>query len=233
MFRIIEIRKKLTRAKVDGAKHHHSDSCRDCLVNESSIDEEHASSSSTESSMYDVRPSSMFTKASQRQPAAKNLSIQSGIHANQGTKIAYSMVWIIGVIVGRPTISKESQSPLMVQSSDDDATDVATADGRARSPPFRLNQKEKGKLEGKIFPQQPENVLRIIVDNVASLADNDMPPSAYDFLSKKCNRLLRENSSLQLECDRLQKENLQMKKSTIRMFVECLFSNGLFDEQSS
>ena len=62
---------------------------------------------------------------------------------------------------------------------------------------------------------------RIIVGNVADLTDNNMPPSAYDFLSKKCNRLLRENSSLQLECDRLKKENVQMKKSTIRMFIGC------------
>jgi hypothetical protein len=110
----------------------------------------------------------------------------------------------------------------MVESSDDEASDVATADGRARSPSFRLNQKEKGTLDCKIVSKRPANVLCIIVENVAGLADNDMPPSAYEFLSKKCNRLLRENSSLQLECDRLQKENVQMKKSTI-----------LFDEPSS
>ncbi|CAF4497707.1 unnamed protein product, partial [Rotaria magnacalcarata] len=37
----------------------------------------------------------------------------------------------------------------------------------------------------------------------------------YDTLSKKCNKLTKENAELQLECDRLTKENQIIKKSTM------------------
>lgn len=54
-----------------------------------------------------------------------------------------------------------------------------------------------------------------------------MSPSSFDFLSKKCNKLIKENAALQMECDRLRKENQHVKRTTIRMFSE-LMSASMF-----
>lgn len=48
----------------------------------------------------------------------------------------------------------------------------------------------------------------------------EISPSSFDFLSKKCNTLMKENAALQMECDRLRKENQHVKRTTIRMFSE-------------
>lgn len=57
----------------------------------------------------------------------------------------------------------------------------------------------------------------------ADHSSKDKHPAAYDFLLKKCNKQLREISVLQLECDRVKKENHQLKRSTIRTYTECSY----------
>ena len=48
-----------------------------------------------------------------------------------------------------------------------------------------------------------------------------MHPAPHDFLLKKCNKLMREVSVLQLESDRAKKEIRLLKKSTIRTYTGC------------
>lgn len=38
------------------------------------------------------------------------------------------------------------------------------------------------------------------------------------FLTKKYNKILRQNTALQMECERLRMENEKFKKTTIRTF---------------
>jgi hypothetical protein len=93
---------------------------------------------------------------------------------------------------------------------------------RSRSLSVEIDQTDKGKYHYKPFEKWQAAILCTVAENVdLSTNSNEMPPSAYEFLSKKCNKLLRENSVLQLECDRLKKENYQLKKTTIRMSIEC------------
>ena len=134
------------------------------------------------------------------------------------------MMWI-GV---QSTRQAQASPPLLVESSDDETTAAAVVNRpRPRSLSVEIDQADKGRYYWKSFEKWQASVLCTIVENV-ELSANDMPPSAYDFLSKKCNKLLRENSILQLECDRLKKENHHLKKTTIRMSIEYWFSRHIF-----
>lgn len=44
----------------------------------------------------------------------------------------------------------------------------------------------------------------------------------YEVLSKKCNKLSKENTELQLECDRLTKEVQVLKRTTMRKLIQYL-----------
>ena len=44
--------------------------------------------------------------------------------------------------------------------------------------------------------------------------------SRFEYISKKCNNLMKENAELHQECDRLTKEIQHLKRTTMRRFIE-------------
>ena len=58
------------------------------------------------------------------------------------------------------------------------------------------------------------------------MGNNDMI-CRYEALSKKCNKLAKENIILQLECDRLTTENQVLKRTTMRKHIMYILSTTL------
>ncbi len=68
---------------------------------------------------------------------------------------------------------------------------------------------------------EEEEVEEIQQQNIQNMNENDLL-YRYDNLSKKCNKLLKENLKLQSEYDRLLQENQKLKKNSMRKCVKSI-----------
>lgn len=129
-----------------------------------------------------------------------------------------------------------SSRPTVETFDDDTASSVEVAQEQQQQ---QASNDVQDKNTGWFGSRQRESRRKFLfhpnISDEVNLSIDDAPASSYEFLSKKCNKLLKENVSLQLECARLTREIHQLKRTTIRMFVlhqlnchTCHDSRGIF-----